>query len=115
MYRAHYLGELGAEQYARFAAAFILAFMIGSKVLSPQYLIWLLPLVPLSLAGISGIVVLTVFLAVFWTTHQELFHYNDLVALRSPAPELLLTRNLLLVLLWVLLLFLPAKPHRRRE
>ena len=115
MYRAKRLGKLGVEQYSRYAAALILAFMLGSKVLSPQYLIWLLPLVPLSFEGLLGIVVSTVFLAAFWTTHLELVHYYDLVALRSPAPELLLIRNFLLVLLWVLLLFLPASPHRRQE
>lgn len=115
VYRAHRLGTLGVEHYSRYAAALILAFMIGSKVLSPQYLIWLLPLVPLSFGGLSGIVVSAVFLAAFWTTHLELIHYFDLVALRSPAPELLITRNLLLVLVWVLLVFLPTSTRRRQE
>ena len=99
MYCAHRLGKLGAEQYSRYAAALILAFMLGSKVLSPQYLIWLLPLVPLSFGGRAGVGVSAVFLAAFWTTRQELVQSYDLVALRSPAPELLFTRNLLLVLL----------------
>jgi hypothetical protein len=114
MYRAYRLETLGAEQYSRYAAALILAFMLGSKVLSPQYLIWLLPLVPVSFGGLAGVGVSAVFLATFWITHQELIHYYDLVALRYPAPELLFTRNLLLVLLWVLLLILPARPYRRK-
>ena len=97
-------GRIGVQAFPRHAAALILAFMLGSKVLSPQYVIWLLPLVPLGGIGVSA-----VFLAACWTTTQVFpIHYGDLVNLRAPAPDLLLVRNLLLVLLWGLLLFLPG-------
>ena len=106
MYREYRRGRFGGRAFPRYAAALILAFMLGSKVLSPQYAIWLLPLVPLSAGGIG---VSAVFLAACWTTTQVFpIHYGDLVNLRAPGPDLLLARNLLLVLLWGLLLFLPG-------
>jgi hypothetical protein len=108
MFREYRRGRLGARTFPCHAAALILAFMLGSKVLSPQYVIWLLPLVPLSAGGFAGIGVSAVFLAACWMTTQVFpIHYGDLVNLRFPGPDLLLARNLLLVLLWSLLLFLP--------
>jgi hypothetical protein len=87
--------------------------MLGSKVLSPQYVIWLLPLVPLSAGGVSGLVISAVFLAAcYLTTLVYPTHYGDLLSLRSPGPELLLARNLLLALLWGLLLFVPGDARR---
>jgi hypothetical protein len=110
IYREHRLGRLGTDLFPRYAAALILAFMLGSKVLSPQYLIWLLPLVPLGAGGVAGLGVSALFLAACWTTTQVFpIHYGDLLNLRSPGPELLLARNLLLVLLWACLLFLPGE------
>jgi Glycosyltransferase family 87 len=109
MYRAYRLGRLGVEQYPRYAAALILAYMLGSKVLSPQYMLWLLPLVPLVGRGFTRIGISVVFLATCGVTRLVLIHYRDLVYLRYPGPDLLLVRNLLLVLLWGLLLFMLDK------
>jgi hypothetical protein len=110
MYREYRLGTFGGRAFPRYAAALILAFMLGSKVLSPQYAIWLLPLVPLGAGGITGIVVSAVFLAVCWMTTQVYpIHYADLLDVRFPGPDLIITRNLLLVALWSLLLLLPEK------
>ena len=64
-YREYRGGRFGPGQFPRFAAAFVLAFLIGSKVLSPQYVIWLLPLVPLSAVGPWSLGVCAVFLSVF--------------------------------------------------
>jgi hypothetical protein len=103
-------GRSGLGTFPRYAAALILAFMLGSKVLSPQYVIWLLPLVPLGAGGVAGILVSALFLAVCWTTTQVYpIHYADLLELRSPGPDLLLARNLLLLTLWGLLLLLPDR------
>jgi hypothetical protein len=114
MYREYRPGGFGLRAFPRYAAALILAFMLGSKVLSPQYAIWLLPLVPLGTGGISQVGVSAVFLAVCWTTTQVYpFHYADLLDLRPPGPDLLLARNLLLVVLWSLLLLLPQTPPER--
>ncbi len=75
MYRKHRKGKLGAEHFPQFAAAFVLAFMLGSKVLSAQYMIWLLPLVPLSAVGVWGIVVSEVFLVICLMT-VEVYPYH---------------------------------------
>lgn len=110
MYRAYRSGTLDHSEFPRYAAALILAFMVCSKVLSPQYLIWLLPLLPLSAPGLGGLGISALFLAACWTTTQVFpLHYGDLLELTPPGPDLLLARNLLLVLLWVLLLVLPSR------
>jgi hypothetical protein len=108
-YREHREGRFGPEQLPRFAAAFVLAFLIGSKVLSPQYVIWLLPLVPLSAGGVWGLGVSAVFLAVCWMTTQIFpFHYLEISAGRPPGTDILLGRNFLLLVLWSLMLSLPS-------
>lgn len=105
MYRQ--LRRRGTEglHFPRCAAALILAFMLGSKVLSPQYVLWLLPLVPLSAGGLAGAGLSVIFLSACWATTQVFpTHYDDLLNLRAPGPGLLLMRNALLATLWALLL-----------
>jgi hypothetical protein len=109
-------GTLRAEAFPRHAAALILAFMLGSKVLSPQYMIWLLPLVPLSAGGAAGAIACAVFLAAcLATTLVFPIHYGDLLAFRYPGPELLLVRNLLLDILWIMMLTLSATAREKRS
>jgi len=48
-------GEMSADRFVRYAAACVCAFVALGKVLSPQYLIWLVPLVPL-VRGRRGLV-----------------------------------------------------------
>lgn len=116
LYREHRAGRFGAARFPAFAAALILAFMLGSKVVSPQYMIWLLPLLPLSFTGLTGAGVSLIFLAACWTTAQVFpFNYDSLLSLQPPGTYLLLGRNLLLILLWALLLFLPAESSTDRE
>ena len=114
MLRRHRLRRLDGAQFPRYAAALILAFMLGSKVLSPQYEIWLLPLAPLCAGGLPGAGLCLLFLASCLTTTQVFpVHYADLLDVRTPGPELLLLRNALLAALWALLLLLPgARPER---
>jgi hypothetical protein len=115
MWRAHRREGFGDRAFPRYAAALILAFMLGSKVLSPQYAIWLLPLVPLGAGGAPGLVLCATLVAACYLTTQVFpVHYGDLLNLRSPGPELLFARNLLLVLLWGLLLLLPGDAASRR-
>jgi len=108
-YREYREGRFGPEQFPRFAAAFVLALLLGSKVLSPQYVIWLLPLVPLGAGGVWGLGVSAVFLAVCWMSTQVFpYHYLEVVQGRFPGIDILLGRNLLLFVLWGLMLSLPS-------
>ena len=109
-------GGLGVGAFPRHAAALILAFMLGSRVLSPQYMIWLLPLVPLSAGGLVGTIICALFLAACLTTTLVFpVHYADLLSFRYPGPELLLARNLLLVILWIAMLTLAAMGAEKRS
>ena len=95
----------------RGSAAAVVAFVALGKVLSPQYLIWLLPLVPLvgGRRGIRAVALLAV--ACVLTQLWFPFRYWQLVApLITPGAEpdalaswLVLARDLvLLALLWTL-------------
>ena len=109
-YREYRKGRLGPAAFPRYAAALILAFMLGSKVLSPQFVIWLLPLVPSSTGGATQVGVSAIFLcACLMTTQVYPTHYAELVNLMAPGPTLLLARNLLLALLWLLMLVLQGR------
>jgi hypothetical protein len=115
MLRRYRARGLDGAPFPRYATALILAFMLGSKVLSPQYEIWLLPLAPLCAGGPAGAGLCLLFLASCLTTTQVFpVHYADLLSLRAPGPELLLLRNALLAALWALLLVLPhgTRPER---
>jgi hypothetical protein len=108
VHREYAAGRMGPGQLPRFMAAFLLAFMLGSKVLSPQYVIWLLPLIPLCAGGLWGLGASGLFLATCWTTTRIFpYHYAQLTDLQEPAINLLVGRNLLLVVLWGLMLALP--------
>jgi hypothetical protein len=131
--------RLGPNQFPRYAAALFLAFMIGSKVLSPQYLVWLLPLVPLAFPGAWNLGVSPLFLLACWLTPQisSAFHggnpmltetlhtvyAEDLIldgqrylSLVGEEPlygmhplDILLGRNVLLFVPWLAMLMVPAK------
>lgn len=108
---AYARGDASAARFVRFAAAALVAFVAFGKVLSPQFLVWLLPVVPL-VAGArgavaSGLLVLSCGLTRLWFP-------NDYWALVKQFDEraswLVLGRDLLLVALFVLL----AAPERSR-
>lgn len=104
------MGRFGPAQFPRFAAAFVLVFLLGSKVLSPQYVSWLLPLMPLGM-GVSA-----VFLAVCWmTTLIYPYHYLEVAQGHFPSIDILLGHNLLLVVLWSFILPLSLKSEPARE
>jgi hypothetical protein len=109
-YREYREGRFGPGQFPRFAAAFVLAFLLGSKVLSPQYIIWLLPLVPLSARGVWGLLISGLFLAICWMTTQIWpYHFDEIINFQSSGTIVLLWRNVLLVILWVWILTLPSE------
>jgi hypothetical protein len=84
-------------------AAAVVAFVALGKVLSPQFLIWLIPLVPL-VAGSTGVTACWLFAAALLTTQIWFPHrYWDVVDLHA-VGLLVLLRDLLLVALFVVLL-----------
>lgn len=104
-------GPVDRERLVRGSAAAVVALVALGKVLSPQYLVWLLPLVPLvgGRRGIRAVVLLAI--ACVLTQLWFPFRYWQLVApLITPGAEpdalaswLVLARDLvLLALLWTL-------------
>lgn len=81
----------------------LLAAMVTSKVLSPQYLVWLLPMLALA-TGPGRVRRWALFAAIAITTYY-IFprHYNALIAIDSGMVVALLVRNLLLLSLTLML------------
>ena len=99
------------ERLVAASAAAVVGFVAFGKVLSPQFVIWLHPLVPL-VGGPAGITATGVFAVALVTTQLWFpFRYWDVVAL-EPVAWLVVVRDLLLVLLFVVLL---AAVRRGRE
>lgn len=91
------LGEIGV--YSLLVIAILL---ITSKILSPQYLIWLLPLLPL-LAGKKLYIIGALFVVIEALTYYIFpVHYVELGNFTGSVALVLLIRNILLVLLTIL-------------
>ena len=96
--------DRGREGLLAGSAAAVAAFVALGKVLSPQFLIWLLPLLP-AVAGSGGLAACAVLLTALVTTQLWFpFRYWDVVAL-EPVGWLVVVRNVLLVALYAILLF----------
>jgi glycosyl transferase family 87 len=87
------------------AIAGVLAF---AKVLSPQYVVWLIPFVPF-----GGIAAAVLFVAALALAQSWYFHYRDLWAV-GPQVWPLLARNALLVALYALFLWKTSTPSRAK-
>ena len=104
--------DRGREGLFTAGAASVAAFIAFGKVLSPQFLIWLLPLVP-AVAGAGGLAACAVLFVGLVTTQLWFpFRYWDVVAL-EPVSWLVLVRDLLLAALYAILLV--ALSRRGRE
>ena len=91
------LGDLRARLPLAFAAA-VAGFLAFTKVFSPQYLVWLLPLVVAGGGAIAvGLAAVAVVLAQVW-----FFHYGALFRLEWPV-WLLFVRDLTMVALYLVL------------
>jgi len=100
--RAYWLGpDTDARLVTAFAAA-VTAWTVFGKVLSPQYLTWLVPLVPLA-AGRRGLAACGTLLAGLALTQPEYFLGNHGLRNQDYAVWILLLRNALLVATFVLL------------
>jgi hypothetical protein len=111
-------GPADKERLVQYSAAAVVAFVILGKVLSPQFLIWLFPLVPL-VAGrrgaiATGLVGLAAVLTQVWFPTRYWDLVNDLAA----GPSWLVVGRDLLLLATLAVLVLPARawaPHRVRR
>jgi hypothetical protein len=101
-------GPMESKRLVRYAAACVCAFIAFGTVLSPQYLIWLLPLVPL-VRGVRGLIA-TALLAVVLVATQYYYpdHYDAVIEARL--SWFVLIRNLLLIVMLAVL----ALPVSRR-
>jgi uncharacterized membrane protein len=95
-------GEASRERFVRFAAACVCAFIAFGTVFSPQYLIWLVPLVAL-VRGVRGMIATC---TEIWYGSQRFWDY----VASGDWGWLVLTRNLIVVALIAVL----ALPARRR-
>lgn len=95
-------GPVTRDRFLRYAAASVCAFVAFGKVLSPQFLIWLIPLVPL-VRGLRGAVATALLTAALILT-QVWFpkHYWN-YALHFARADVVLARDLVLVVLLAVL------------
>ncbi|MDB5348997.1 MAG: putative rane protein [Planctomycetota bacterium] len=101
----------GPEEWPRYGAAVLLAFIVTGKVLSPQYLIWPMPFLAV-MEGQIGRRARAIFLACCLTTALVFpWAQYGMTRLHPLALVLLNARNGLLVLLLIVLLG-PARPIR---
>lgn len=94
----------GMHEPLRYAAAAILAFILPGKVLSPQYLIWLLPFAPV-IEGQAGRVARWVFLLACVATAVEYLSVRRVSSFDLWAVAVLNVRNALLVALFTVLVW----------
>ena len=110
------LGPARPERLVRYAAASVVAFAAFDKVLSPQFMIWLLPLVPLvrgrrGLAA-SSLLALALLLTQLWFP----IRYWDLArGLEAYPSTLVLARDVVLVALLAVLLVREREPAAARS
>ncbi len=105
-------GPATPERLVRWTAASLAAFIAFDKVLSPQFLIWLLPVVPL-VAGRRGLAASALLaLALLLTQVWFPIRYFDLVHFDELPSWVLLARDLVLVALLVVLTAPARAPAR---
>jgi len=99
VYAVYAAGRDTAQRLVTAAAAAVAAYVAFNRVLSPQYLVWLVPLVPLVAGGpgiaATGLLFAASALTMTWFPGR----FWHLVAV-SPVSWFVLLRNILLVLLF---------------
>ena len=109
---AYWRAEESKETLVLGATASVAAFVAFSKVISPQFLIWLVPLVPLAARRI-GLLASSLLFAALVATQVEVVYEHPLRAFEWPVWVLLLRNAILVALFVVLLLALRARAAAR--
>jgi len=109
---AYARGPAGRARFCTAAAATVTLFVAFDKVLSPQYMLWLVPLVPLAIGAARGWLNLVLLAAVLMLTQSWYPQHYVVMADRyhEPWTWVLLLRDVLLVVLG-LSLALAIRPH----
>ncbi len=104
VYALYARGPTSPERLVVASAATIVAYVAFAKVFSPQYLVWLIPLVPL-VGGRAGLRASALLVAVLGLTQVwEPYRYHDLAATLVPwIAWLVVARDLLVVALLAVL------------
>ena len=105
---AYARGPQTRERLVRYSAAAVVAFVAFGKVLSPQYLVWLIPLVPLVRSRVAQLLLVA---GLVLTQIEFPARYWKFVALQPGITTVVLWRDVVLVLLFALLV---AEPRRER-
>jgi hypothetical protein len=112
LYALYYRRQGDRQSLLNYAICSVLIFVVFNKVLSPQYLIWLLPLIPLTGSLLAaGLFVLAAAL----TTVLYPMNFGDLVSMAPWAVGTLTVRNVLLLGLIVPLLGRSGKDQRKES
>jgi hypothetical protein len=108
----HARGPATRERLLTAAAAAVTAFVAFGKVFSPQFLIWLIPLVPLVGLAATGLLAVALILTQLWFP----FRYWELALEFDPlASALVLARDLVLVALTVTLIARARRGRARKS
>jgi hypothetical protein len=109
-------GPASPDRLVRYSAASVTAFVAFDKVLSPQFMVWLLPLVPL-VRGRRGLVASALLgLALILTQLWFPIRYSDLTEDFAVFPSwLVLARDVTLLALLVVLLVREREPATARS
>ncbi len=109
----------GQAEIVRFAAISLLTFILFGKVFSPQYVIWLLPLIPLAMGGGRRMIVALFLVALLLTQYEYPYHYPQLVGMSEFMVGEVTLRDLLLWAMLVLMLLpgnlVPAQASASKE
>jgi uncharacterized membrane protein len=100
VWRLYAAGPPSPQRFTAAVAAAVVAFLAFGRVLSPQYMLWLVPLVPLAGGAATGLFLGALALTLVWARFPEPF--GSMTRL-GPEVWAVLARNLVLVAIYAVL------------